>query len=295
MKGRLIYYLIINPLSRSPDFIIDSLGAVLYFILYFVIGYRKEVVKVNLRNSFPNKTEIEISSIARQFYRQLARIFIDGVKSFSISKNELREHLVCENPEVLRKHYDEGKSVIITVGHYSSWEPFLAGINLFIRHRAAVIYQPLSDAFLDRKLREARGDFRTIMIPTKNVKDFFRDHLNEPCAIAFAIDQSPASPTKCYWMEFLNQDTAIHFGAEKYAKEYDLPVYFARITPMDNHRYKLTFELVTATPNREPHGFITEQSTRLLEDQIKKQPELWLWSHKRWKHKRINQHSTPNT
>lgn len=190
---------------------------------------------------------------------------------------------MCENPQVLRKHYDEGKSVVVTIGHYSSWELFLAGINLFIRHRAAVIYQPLSDEFLDRKLREVRSDFRTIMIPIKGVKDFFRNELEEPCAIAFAIDQSPSSPERCYWMQFLNQDTAVHFGAEKYAKEYDLPVYFARIIPF-GQKYKLKFELITEEPYTVPHGFITEHSTRLLEEQIRAQPEFWLWSHRRWKH-----------
>lgn len=286
MKGRLLYYLIILPLSRCPDFIIDTLGAVLYFGLYFIVGYRKKVIFSNLRNSFPDKTEAEIQVIAKRFYRHLATVFIDGVKSFSISKDELRKNLVCENPEILRKHYDEGKCVIITVGHYSSWELFLAGINLFIRHRAAVIYQPLSDEFLDRKLREVRSDFRTIMIPTKGVKEFFRNEMKDPCAIAFAIDQSPASPERCYWMPFLNQETAVHFGAEKYAKEYNLPVYFARIIPISKHQYKLKFEVVTTNPAAEPYGFITEQSTRLLEDQIRTQPEYWLWSHRRWKHKR---------
>jgi KDO2-lipid IV(A) lauroyltransferase len=118
------------------------------------------------------------------------------------------------------------------------------------------------------------------------VKEFFNIEKKDPFAIAFAIDQSPANPEKCYWSQFLNQDTAIHFGAEKYAKEHNLPVYFARITQTDKHQYTLRFECVTTNPVSESHGYITEESSRILEEQIRSQPEFWLWSHKRWKHKR---------
>jgi KDO2-lipid IV(A) lauroyltransferase len=286
MKGRLIYYLILLPLSRCPDFIIDIFTSVLFFFLYYIIRYRKKIVYGNLRNSFPEKSEYEIQIIARRFYRHLANVFFDGVRAFAISKDDLRDKLKCENPEVLRKHYDEGRSVVVTVGHYSSWELFLAGINLFIRHRAAVIYQPLSDEYIDGKLRETRSDFRTVMISAKKVKEFFSEQHKEPHAIAFAIDQSPANPERCYWMHFLNQETPVHFGAEKYAKEYNMPVYFARLTQVGKHQYNLRFELVTENPEDEAYGFITEKSTKLLEDQVKLKPEFWLWSHRRWKHKR---------
>lgn len=286
MKGRLIYYLVIIPLSKCPHFVIDFFGYILYVALYRIVGYRKKVIETNLKNSFPEKSDFELKAIKKKFYRHLANVIIDGVRAFSISKDELRESLKCENPEILRKHYDEGRSVLITVGHYSSWELFLAGVNLFIRHRAVVIYQPLSDKFLDGKLHESRSDFRTILIPTKGVREFFNSEKKDPFAIAFAIDQSPANPEKCYWSQFLNQETAIHFGAEKYAKEHNLPVYFACITQTDKHQYTLRFQCVTTNPGSEPHGFITEESSRILEEQIRSQPEFWLWSHKRWKHKR---------
>jgi Kdo2-lipid IVA lauroyltransferase/acyltransferase len=286
MKGRLIYFMVIYPLSRCQDVIIDVFASVLFFLLFYVIRYRRKIVFGNLSNSFPEKTQDEIAVIARKFYRHLSNVFFDGVRAFAISKDDLRNKLKCENPEVLRKHYDEGKSVVVTVGHYSSWELFLAGINLFIRHRAAVIYQPLTDAFLDRKLRETRSDFRTVMVSVKDVRAFFSGDINEPHAVAFAIDQSPSKPDRCYWMEFLHQDTPVHYGAEKYAKEFNLPVYFAGITPIGKHRYTLRFELVTTDPANEAYGFITEKSTQLLEEQIRRIPELWLWSHRRWKHKR---------
>lgn len=281
-----LYYLILMPLSRMPFGALQAVSTFLYFVVYKVCGYRKKVVRTNLRNSFPEKSEAERLEIERKFYRHLCDVLMDGIKVFSISKDDLRAHLTCVNPEVIRKHYDAGQSVIIAVGHYNSWELFLTGVNLFVRHRAVVIYQPLSNAFLDRKLREKRSEYRTILLPSKDVKSFFRSPGKEPTATVFAIDQSPSKPASCYWMEFLNQETGVLFGTEKYSRDYQQPVYYARIKQVKRSHYSLEFVEVSTTPESTTHGEITEKVTRMLESDIRHQPELWLWSHRRWKHRK---------
>jgi KDO2-lipid IV(A) lauroyltransferase len=286
MSGRLLYYLFIVPVSKLPDALIRALSYVLYVILKYVVRYRSSIISNNLTGAFPNKTKIEIEAIKNLFYRHLSVVFLDGIKSFSISKDQLRRRIQFDNADVIRKHYKNNTSVIITVGHYHSWELLLAGINLFIRHRAAVIYQPLKNEFLDTKLRQTRSDFRTLMISTKDVKSFFNAKMESPTAVLFAIDQAPANPKRSYWMHFLNQETPVHFGAEKFAVKYNIPVYHANLTQNTDGKYSLKFELITTDPRDEPPGYITEKATQLLESQIIERPEFWLWSHKRWKHQR---------
>jgi len=281
-----LYYLILMPLSRASFGVLRTVSTLLYFVIYKVFGYRKKVVRMNLRNSFPEKSASELLLIEQKFYRHLCDVIMDGIKVFSISKDDLRAHLTCTNPEVIRKHYDAGQSVIIAVGHYNSWELFLTGLNLFVRHRAVVIYQPLSNAFLDRKLREKRSEYRTILLPSRDVKSFFRSPGKEPTATVFAIDQSPSKPDSCYWMEFLHQETGVLFGTEKYAREYKQPVYYARIRQERRSHYSLEFVEVATDPSATSYGEITEKVTRMLELDIQRQPELWLWSHRRWKHKK---------
>lgn len=258
----------------------------IYVMLYYVLGYRRKVVATNLRNSFPEKTEQERARIAKAFYKHLADVFMDGFRAFTISKDELRAHLRCKNPEVLRKYYDQGKDVIIAVGHYNSWELFLTGLNLYIRHRAVVIYQPLSNKYLDRFLRKRRGEFNTMMLARTGVKEFYSTPRKELSAIVFAIDQSPANAHKCYWMKFLNQETGVNFGTEKTAKDHDQPVVYARITKESRGHYVLEFVDVSSNPKETAYGEITETVTRLLEEDIRSKPEYWLWSHKRWKKQR---------
>jgi KDO2-lipid IV(A) lauroyltransferase len=285
-----IVYCLILPwillLSVLPFRVGNVVSWKMYVLLYYVLRYRRKVVDTNLRNSFPEKTEEERAQIAKAFYKHLADVFMDGFRAFTISKDKLRTHLRCKNPEVLRKYYDAGKDVIIAVGHYNSWELFLTGLNLFIRHQAVVIYQPLSNKFLDRFLRRRRGEFNTVMLPRNGVREFYASPRKNLSAIVFAIDQSPANAHKCYWMNFLNQETGVNFGTEKMARDHGQPVVYARITKEKRGYYALEFVDVSSNPESTAHGEITEKVTRLLEEDIRRKPEYWLWSHKRWKKKR---------
>jgi KDO2-lipid IV(A) lauroyltransferase len=258
----------------------------MYFLLYHVAGYRKKVVLRNIKNSFPSLSTEQHEQICKDFYFHFSDLILESFKTFTISRKGLKKHLYCKNPELINKYYDQNKSVIITVGHFNSWEFFLAGIDLLIKHNAAVIYQPLTNKFFNRKINNTRSEFGTTMVSTKNVKEFFENKIKHPAATVFAIDQSPARPDKAYWTTFLNQDTGVLFGAEKYAKDYDLPVFFARINKEKRGYYSLEFFEVTMQPRDTGYGEITEKATRLLERDIIAQPQYWLWSHRRWKHER---------
>lgn len=282
----LLYYVVMIPISLLPFRVLRGLSHFMYLVVYQIFGYRRKVVLTNIRNSFPSLSTQEQKQICDNFYKHFSDVILESFKSFTITKPSLKEHLVCKNPELINKYYDQNKSVIITVGHYNSWEFFLTGIDTLIKHNAAVIYQPLTNKFFDRKICETRSGFGTTMVSTKDVRSFFENKMQHPSATVFAIDQSPATPNNCYWMNFLNQETGVLFGAEKFAKQYDLPVLYARINKEKRGYYSLEFFEITDKPKETAYGEITEGATRLLEKDIIRQPEFWLWSHRRWKHQK---------
>lgn len=284
--GRILYYIIFIPLSILPFFLLRGVSNIFYLLLYKVAGYRKKVVLQNIINSFPNKSIEEHLNICKAFYKHLSDLFLESLTCFTISKKRLQKHIRCINPEILDEYYHKNQHVIIAIAHYNSWELFLSGLNTLIKHQTVIIYQPLSDKFINKKLIEAREAFGTKMIATKEVKNYFNQLPKTPQAILFAIDQSPGNPKNCYWTNFLNQETGVVFGTEKYAKEFNLPVVYARINKEKRSYYNIEFFPITKDSKNTNYGYITETVTKQLESDIIEKPEFWLWSHRRWKHKR---------
>lgn len=256
-----------------------------YFVLYRIVGYRKAIVATNVNNSFPEKNDLERKKIISDFYRYISDLMVETVWAFSLTEKRVRARLNVENPEVLDQLYDENRSVILILAHYSSWELVLSALNIFIKHQSETIYIPLSNAEFDRQYLKMRTKFNSKMIP----KRYFRDSFNEESglrAIIFGADQSPSISKNIHWTTFLNQETAVAKGAEKYAKMYNMPVVYARLTPASRGKFNLHFTLITDTPTATSEGEITEKHTRMLEEQIRQRPAYWLWSHRRWKKKR---------
>jgi Kdo2-lipid IVA lauroyltransferase/acyltransferase len=282
----LLYYIVIIPISLLPFPVLYSLSDFLFVIFYYVTGYRKKVIIQNIHSSFPEKTAEEHNEIAKKFYHHLCDLIVESLKIFTISQKQVQERMICKNPEVVNKFFDENKSVLLAGGHYNSWELFAVAIDEIIKHQSIGIYLPLTNKFFDEKMRRTRSKFGLRMISTKIVKQVFEEEKNNLTATIFAIDQSPSKPDNCYWMKFLNQDTGVSFGTEKYAKEYNYPVIFGRVYKPKRGHYVMEFELVYEYPQLTVTGEITEKITKMLEADIIKQPEFWLWSHRRWKLKK---------
>ncbi|MBK5279951.1 MAG: lysophospholipid acyltransferase family protein [Bacteroidia bacterium] len=284
--NNLFYYGLIIPVSVLPYPILYGLSDVMYYVIYYMVGYRKKVVLQNIKNSFPEKTNAEHIEIAKKYFRHFCDLTLESLKVFTISEREVRNRMILKNPEVINDFFDQRKSVIIAGGHYNNWELFAVAIASMIKHRAIGIYKPFTSKYFDEKMRVTRSKYGLWMISTKIVKQVFDSEKNNLTATIFGIDQSPPFADKCHWMTFLNQDTGVLFGVEKYAKEYNYPVVFCRINKEKRGYYSFEFENITDLPNQTTQGEIIEKATRLLELDILKQPEYWLWSHKRWKHKR---------
>ncbi len=282
----LLYYLVILPISLLPFPVLYGFSDFLYLILYYLIGYRKKVVIHNIRNSFPEKTPKEHNEIAKKFYHHLCDLIVESLKIFTISQKQVDKRMICKNPEIVNNFFEKNKSVILAGGHFNNWELFAVAIDKSIKHHSVGIYLPLKNKFFDEKMRNTRSKYGLRMIPTKIVKQFFAEEKNNLTATIFAIDQSPSKPDNCYWTKFLNQDTAVSFGTEKYAREYDYPVIFGRISKLKRGYYIFEFEIACEHPGQTANGEITHKVTQMLEKDIVQQPEFWLWSHKRWKHKK---------
>jgi KDO2-lipid IV(A) lauroyltransferase len=290
----LLYYLIIIPISLLPFPLLYGLSDFLFFLFYYVLGYRKKIVLGNIQRSFPERSDQEHKAISKKFYRHFCDLILESLKTFTISEKEVLKRVVCKNPEVLNDYFDKKQSVILAGGHYNNWELFAVGIDQLIKHKTIGIYKPLSNTYFDKKMRKTRSKYGLYMISTKIVKEVFEEEKNNLTVTIFAIDQSPGNPKNSYWMKFLNQDTAVLYGTEKYAKEYNYPVVYGRINKEKRGYYSFEFFNVTDQPSATRYGEITEKITHLLEQDILRLPQYWLWSHRRWKHKKP-QASTPAT
>ncbi len=294
MGNRFVYYCVLLPISILPYPVLYLFSDFTFIVLYHLTGYRKKVVFPNIQNSFPQKTLAEQKEIQYKFYRHFCDLIFEAIKGFSISEKQLLKRITFHNPEVLDRFFDEGKDVILVGGHYNNWEIFTTGIGLSTKHIPVGIYKPLSSAYFNEKMKKSRERFRLRLCPMKETREFIEKDLEVPKAIIFAIDQSPSNVHSCHWMKFLNQDTPVFYGAEKYAREFNLPLVFGAIHKVKRGFYALEYEVLCEFPNLMDENAITEMNTWRLEKDIVARPEFWLWSHRRWKHKRPESRILPD-
>lgn len=283
MLAKILYYLVIIPASYLPLWVIYLFTDSFYILLILFIPYRKKVVRTNLQKSFPEKSLKEIKKIERQFYRHFTDLLAEGVKNFTISKKELSKRMIVKNPEILDNLYTKKKSVILVSGHYNNWEWLVTSQNNLFQHQALGIGMPLSNKFWDEKINKHRSRFGMKVVHAKNFKEVISNELNSHIAILVLGDQSPPDSNKSYWMNFLNQQTAVLFGTEQMANEYDFAVVFFKMEKVKRGYYKMCLHQVTEEPRSMNWGEITESHTKLLEKEIIQKPQFWIWSHKRWK------------
>ncbi len=259
----------------------------LYVVLYKVLGYRKEVVYQNLRNSFPEKTEQEIKDIAEKYYHYLCDLFLETFKTLTVSRKTMLRHCYFSQQafDVFDELAEEGKGVILAMGHLGNWEWAGNTFSLQCKHQLYVIYRPIENRYFDKMVYNMRTRFGTKLI---KMKDTFREMLkqrHELNATAFIADQTPA-PENAHWMTFLNQETPIFKGTEIIAQKLNKTVVYATIKRVKRGYYEIFAERLFDEPKNTAEGAISEAHTKKLEKDIIAQPEVWLWSHKRWKHKR---------
>lgn len=278
---------VLKPLSRLPFGVLYFISDLLYLPIRYLIGYRKKVVWSNLKTCFPDREHSSLKKTMNGFYRHFCDLIVETVKLGSIRKEDALKRCKVLNPELMNDLYEEGKSIIVIAGHYNNWELAAMVQPLFFKYKGLGIYSPLRNPTLDSYIRETRSRFGMELVPKKRtLKTMLTEVEKGPVATCFLSDQSPKRSQNAYWTQFLNRETGIPFGAGAYAVRYDMPVVYGGMEKVKRGHYEITFKLITKNPREMGAEGILESYNKLLESEILKKPEYWLWSHKRWKHKR---------
>lgn len=275
-------------MSLLPLPVLYLLADFLFVLSYHVIGYRKKVVLQNLRNSFPDKADTELKGIAKTFYRQFADIIVEILRLASMDAAEMRRRIVFSNQEVLN-NFVQQKGTVITMGSHScNWEWVLpAGVVQF-GFPAEGIYKPLYNEFFEEFMLYLRSRLGARLIKMKDtMRDFVRNRKTQR-VVAMLSDQTPPYGEIQFWTTFLHQDTPFFVGAEKLAHTFGCPVLFLDVERIKRGHYRLTFDVISDGSIKAEEGSfpITEAFARKLEASIRRNPANYLWTHKRWKHKR---------
>lgn len=280
-----LIYPLIYLIASLPFRLLYIVSDFFYHILKLT-GYRKEVVLKNLKNSFPEKSETEILAICNAYYRYLCDLILETLKTLTTTEREARDHCHFHNTPWLDKYYEEKQSIIVVMGHYGNWEWAGPSFTLNTKYQLVVIYRPLSNIHFEKMTSRMRTKFGTKITPVNQTLRDMVANRSKITATALVADQT-ATPENAYWTNFLNQDTAVYMGPEKLAKKFNYPVVYMNIKRVRRGYYEVFPELMFDNPKDTSEGEISEAFTRRLEQEIKSDPAIWLWSHRRWKHSRI--------
>jgi Kdo2-lipid IVA lauroyltransferase/acyltransferase len=276
----LFYFLLL--ISLLPFWFHYLLSDILSFILYYVIGYRKKAVMKNLEGSLPEGTDTK--KIARQFYSFLADVVHESIKCLTISKRNLLKRMTCDNAEIIENYAKQNRSVILMSAHYGNWELLIYAMNLLFLHLAIGVGKPLTNKVLNKLINAKRSKTGMKIINAMNIKEEFEKDKNVLTASLFLSDQFPGGVNKGLPFIFLNKPTEFMYGAEKYAVKYDSPVVYGDMQRIKRGRYNVHLILLADKPGEMPYGEIMKKYVQCLETTILREPQYWLWSHKRWKH-----------
>ncbi|NLL28989.1 MAG: hypothetical protein GX259_09355 [Bacteroidales bacterium] len=256
------------------------------FLLHKVIKYRKDVVYNNLSKSFPQKTKKEIKKYAAKFYRNFSDVMLESGKGYITNPKKIKKRYVFSNVEILNQYYENGKSIILQMGHFNNWEWLGMTLSYDVFHKIFAIYRPLKNRRIDAYIKKAREKRQFNIVPMANTGLMFRNIAKQPCIFVLISDQSPTQSDKAYWTYFLNQETGFLHGTEIYSKKFKLPIVFAKVIRIKRGYYKIDFIPIADENDLKQEGKATINYAKMLEKTIIEQPTSWLWSHRRWKRER---------
>jgi len=277
--GTLFLYLV----SLLPLWFLYLIADLVFVLLYYVVRYRRSVVEENLRNSFPEKSKKERKLIEQKYFKYMADLMMETLKSVSISGKELQRRMKPTNPELAEEYFSRGKSILAAAGHYGNWEMACIEFGFLTDKRRIVIYKPQSNQVFTDFFNRTRSRFGVTLVAMRQTLRRMVEYKNELTFTVLASDQTPTREDAKYFVDFLNQPTAVFLGVEKISKMIDCVVVFYKIELIKRGYYTYTIvPLVEDPKNTQPHE-ITEIHVRYLEQLIREKPEFWLWSHRRWK------------
>lgn len=281
-----IMYGSIRIITLLPFRYLLPFSSIFYFFIYYIFPYRKKIVRKNLKNSFPEWNKKKVKQVMKKFYMHLCTGFIESLYSgkFTIDDFQLRYKVI--NPELCNEYFKQGKSISLMMAHYANWE-WAATLQVYLKHQILPIYKPLHNPYIDRKVKHDRERFGCKTVPQEKILRKLIDYESEkkPTITYFLADQRPLMAKIQYWTTFLNQDTPVVMGPEKIARKFKHAVVFLKVVPVGKSIYEVEFVPMFDDASEEKEYAIIEKYHEILENLIREEPEYWLWTHNRWKHK----------
>ena len=283
----LLAYPILWLISVLPFRLFYLVSDVVYVVVYHLARYRRKTVSENLRLVFPEKSSEELASIRKKFYKHMVDMFLEMIKSISISKEELKKRFRFTNLEEVKKIRSMNKSIIVACGHYASYE-WMNSLQLYgVDYKAFGIYKKVKNPYFDKLAKDIRGRYDGILISTSKATKTITQNETDGIKGVYAMiaDQSPKLNRTRAWANFMGIGVPVFIGTEKLSRSLDMAVVYLHVEKVKRGYYSATFKTLTTEPATEPEFEITRKYFQELEAQIYKAPEYYLWTHKRWKHR----------
>lgn len=288
-----LVYILVYPIlwfiSILPFRLLYLFSDFVYFIIYHIIGYRKKTVRENLALALPHLSDKERLIIEKKSFHHLCDMFLEMIKTMTISEKEIRKRYVFKNLELYKELEKEQKSVALMCAHYASYE-WIISLNYYINFKGFGIYKKIRNPYFDKLVRNIRSRFGADLITTKEtIPTILKNNKDKKLSIyGFASDQSPKVDSAYHWCKFMNVEVPVHTGAEMLAKRYDMNVVFLKVKKTKRGYYEASFEILSKNPKAIPNYEITDEFFKRVEKQIYEAPEYYLWTHKRFKHRKMD-------
>lgn len=266
-----------------PFAVLHGLADAMTFALERVLGYRRAVLRENLQRAFSGISEKELQNITHGAYRNLADITLETLKAFTLPLAALNRRCTYENIGLVNSYLQRGQSVIICGAHINSWEWPCMNVPPLLRGDAVCVYKPLTNPFADRYINAKRAKGGMIMTAMDDIYGVMRRQQGRPTSYYFVSDQSPSSRKSAHWVEFLGRETAFMPGLDFLARRFRFPVIYFQIERRRRGVYHITFTELCTDPGSAAEQSITRAYAAAVEADIRRQPQNWLWTHKRWK------------
>lgn len=261
----------------------------IYPLMYYVVRYRRRLVAKNLRLSFPDKTDKERRQIMRDFYRQFCHTIVETVYGYRMSDEQMKQHVVFEHMDAVNKLVDAAGGGLFMLAHFGNWE-WMASVQQWVSEGVTElnVYRKLKSEAMDALMLDIRAKRGGACVEKQRIlRELVRYRAEKrPVTVGLLSDQKPRPEVTRTWTTFLHQETGFLDGAEVLGKKFGYPVFYLYITRTERGYYKAEMKTIAADPKSTAEGEITEKYARLLEQNIKEQPHLWLWTHNRWKWKK---------
>jgi len=278
--------LLLTVISKVPFAALYFVSDAFYLLNRYVIRYRYDVVRSNLLNAFPERSEGEINTLTEQIFRNLADLLVETIKGIGISRDELERRMAITASSRVHELANQGKPLIFLTAHYCNWEWLLLYSCMHLPHPLMVAYQPFHDQRFDEFMLEARTRFGGELVPATNLIRQIIKHRKTLKTLTLLADQSPVRSERKYWTTFLNQDTAFIDGTDSLAWLTGMPVIFVSTKRRKRGHYDVSLEVIAEPPYEKNVHTVVERYARELEAMIQADPSAWLWSHRRWKFSR---------